>query len=191
MSKPQQKRRNQAKVARLEIVSKLYKRGFSMRQIRAEVMKRLDLSSYSTKTVHDDVHSLLDEWREERIDDMDKALQLELERIDDCVRELWEQWEKSKEDYQRTVIERAGTPSTEAGHQGGIRTNKIKQKDSSIQALGDPSYIAEIRSQLAERRKLLGLYAPEKKDIQGQMSFAAMLMESGMIDDEESGEDEN
>ena len=36
-----------------------------------------------------------------------------------------------------------------------------------------------------KRRKLLGLYAPEKKDISGDLSFAALLVESGMIDEAE------
>lgn len=52
--------------------------------------------------------------------------------------------------------------------------------------LGDPSYIAEIRKQLEERRKLLGLYAPEKKDINGNVSFASLLIESGLLDEAET-----
>lgn len=52
--------------------------------------------------------------------------------------------------------------------------------------LGDPSYIAEIRKQLEERRKLLGLYAPEKKNISGDVSFASLLIESGMLDEAET-----
>ena len=93
MSKPQDKKRQQVKLARLEIVATLYKRGYSIRKIQSEVMKRLDLKTYSIATCHSDIQSLLEEWRENRIEDMDAALQLELERIDDTVRELWEQWE--------------------------------------------------------------------------------------------------
>ena len=52
--------------------------------------------------------------------------------------------------------------------------------------LGDPSYIAEIGKQLEERRKLLGLYAPEKKDINGNVSFASLLIESGLLDEPET-----
>lgn len=186
-------RRNQAKIARLEIVSKLYKRGYSVRHIRSEVMKRLDLATYSTQTVHKDIQSLLAEWRESRLTDMDDALQLELTRIDDTVRELWEQWEKSKEDYTSTERKRKGAPARNNGGdgnnasnaEGGIRTYGIEEKTKNIVGLGNPAYIAEIRQQLAERRKLLGLYAPEKRDIQGSMSFASFLMESGMLDEAE------
>lgn len=191
MSKPNTKARDQKKQARLEIVAQLYKRGHSIRAIRAEVMKRLDLPSYSTRTVHKDIGTLLEEWRESRVSDMDDALELELSRIDDAVRELWEQWEKSKTDYTKTASKRKGAP---AGRRGGdgeeqgenrIQTYAVENKQEQVVRLGDPSYLSEIRMQLAERRKLLGLYAPEKKDVQGSMSFAAFLMESGAIDEAE------
>lgn len=186
MSKPQDKKRQQVKLARLEIVAKLYKRGWSIRKIQSEVMKRLDLKTYSLATVHSDIQSLLEEWRENRIEDMDAALQLELERIDDTIRELWEQWEKSKTDYTKTARKQKGSP-TRDGQTGqtSIRTYQTERTETEVIRLGDPSYISEIRMQLAERRKLLGLYAPEKKDIQGGMSFASFLVESGMLDEAE------
>lgn len=186
MSKPQRKKQGQLKLARLEIVATMYKRGHSFRQIQAEVMKRLDLASYSLRTVHDDVKTLLEEWRESRIEDMDSALQLELERIDDTVRELWSQWEKSKEDYFRTTNTRRGAPSKDKSKSdGSIETYGIKEQRTNVVGLGNPSYISEIRQQLAERRKLLGLYAPEKKDISGGVSFSSFLIESGLIDEAE------
>lgn len=186
MSKPQDKKRNQLKLARLEIVAQLYKRGYSIRKIQSEVVKRLELKTYSLATVHKDIQTLLDEWRENRIEDMDAALQLELERIDDTVRELWEQWEKSKTDYTKTARKQKGSPSRDnQTGQTAIRTYQTERTETEVIRLGDPSYISEIRMQLAERRKLLGLYAPEKKDIQGGMSFASFLIESGMLDEAE------
>ena len=185
MSKAQHKKQNQCKLARLEIVSQLYKRGYSIRAIRAEVMRRLDLATYSTQTVHRDVQTLLKEWRDSRLEDMDDALQLELSRIDDTVRELWDQWEKSKEDYTKTQRKRKGAPVHNSENESGIRTFSVEEKTQDVICLGNPAYIAEIRQQLMERRKLLGLYAPEKRDIQGGMSFSAFLMESGMIDNAE------
>ena len=57
MSKAQEKKRNQLKQARLEIVAGLYKRGYSLRKIQSEVVKRLELSSYSLATVRKDVQT--------------------------------------------------------------------------------------------------------------------------------------
>ena len=191
MSKPQDKRQNQMKLARLEIVSTLYKRGYSYRKIKEEVMKRLDLQTYSLQTVKRDIQTLLDEWRESRLEDTDELVTLELARIDDTCRELWEQWEKSKTNYNKTERKQKGSPSRDAqSGQTSIRTYQTERKETEVIALGDPAYIAEIRKQLEERRKLLGLYAPEKKDINANGSFAAYLIESGMIDEaeQEAGE---
>lgn len=191
MSKAQDKKKKQVKLARLEIVSNLYKRGYSYRKIREEVMKRLDLSTYSLHTVKNDVQTLLEEWRESRLEDTDELVTLELARIDDTCRELWEQWEKSKTDYNKTQRKQKGSPSrdSETG-QTSIKTYQTERTETEVICLGDASYIAEIRKQLEERRKLLGLYAPEKKDINANGSFAAYLIESGMIDEaeQEAGE---
>ena len=186
MSKAQDKKKNQVKLARLEIVSNLYKRGYSYRKIREEVMKRLDLSTYSLQTVKNDVQTLLEEWRESRLEDTDELVTLELARIDDTCRELWEQWEKSKENFTRQTRKQKGSPTRDAETgQTSIRTYQTERTETDVQGLGDPSYIAEIRKQLEERRKLLGLYAPEKKELSGGLSFASLLVESGMIDEAE------
>lgn len=185
-------RKQQKKTARLDIVAELYKRGWSFRKIRLEVMRRLDLKAYSLQTVHSDVQSLLNEWRDSRLSDMDDALTLELTRIDDTCRELWEQWEKSKTDYTKTSRKQKGSPRRDAEtNQERIHTYQTERTDTEVIRLGDPAYISEIRQQLAERRKLLGLYAPEKKDLNGNLSFASMLVESGMLDEAEQQINEN
>lgn len=181
----QNQRQRQAKIARLEIVSQMYLRQFTVRQIRAEVMKRLDLKTYSTATVQSDIKTVLEELQQQRLNNTEYALQLELERIDMTCRELWEQWEKSKEDYVRTMKKKKGIP--QFGVEGGkSKTTSIETKEQNVVRLGDVAYISEIRQQLQERRKLLGLYAPEKKDVSGELSFANLLIESGMLDEAEA-----
>ena len=189
MSKMQTQRRNQAKLARLEIVSQMFLRQYTVRQIRAEVMKRLNLSTYSTATVQNDIKTVLEELQQQRLDNSEYALQLELERIDETCRELWAQWEKSKEDYVRTMKKRKGVP--QFGDEGGkSKTTQIETRESTVIGFGNVSYISEIRAQLQERRKLLGLYAPEKKEVSGEFSFANLLMESGMLDEAEANSTE-
>lgn len=189
MSKMQTQRRNQAKLARLKIVSQMFLRQYTVRQIRAEVMKRLNLSTYSTATVQNDIKTVLEELQQQRLDNAEYALQLELERIDETCRELWAQWEKSKEDYVRTMKKRKGVP--QFGDEGGkSKTTQIETRESTVIGLGNVSYISEIRAQLQERRKLLGLYAPEKKEVSGELSFANLLMESGMLDEAEANSTE-
>ena len=174
MNNNQYKKRRQIREGRLEVIAQLYKRGFTVRAIKAELMKRFDLKALSTATIHRDIQALLNEWRESRLANIDDALQLELSRIDDIVKELWEQWEKSKEDYTRTQRKRKGAPTknnTANNEDGSIKTFSIEEQTQQVIGLGNPAYIAEIRQQLSERRKLLGLYAPEKRDLTGDVSI--------------------
>lgn len=161
-----------AQIARRELVARLFKRGYTEAQIRAEVMKELALKSYSSQTVHADVVAIKDMWRAEVLDDVDTAMRLELKRIDDQIKELWDAWEKSKTDYKSRYKKQKGEIEAEenAGKapQGKAKIKKLEQGEKEEICFGDPRYMAEIRQQLAERRKLLGLYAPDKREITGK-----------------------
>lgn len=194
-----------AQTIRLDIIAELYKRGYSYRDIRTEVMNRLDLSTYSLRTVSKDVNKLLEEWRATRIENLDLALQLELERIDDLTREAWTAWNKSKEDQTLRNNKQKGVPGdlldtgNNASNNGNtpaesnpaperreeIVTVAMEQQTKEVICTGDPRYLEIIHKLSMERRKLLGLYAPEKKNISGSMTFEALLMETGIIEDEE------
>ncbi len=197
------RRQGQAREARLEIVATLYRRGWSVRAIREEVMRRLGLATYSLSTVRSDRDRLLAEWRDNRLKDMDALLTLELERIDEAVRELWDQWEKSKTDRtttdQRAKARPASVPIRDGRgnpvkgpdgrplyEPGKFRTTEQEKLDREVVGLGDPAYLREIRKWLERRDKLLGLNAPERVDIGGGMSFSALLVESGMLADAEA-----
>lgn len=168
MSAPQDRRKQQIRQARLEIVSELYKRGYSLRKITAEVKRRLNIPKLAVSTTYNDVQTLLKEWRESRIENIDQALQLELERIDDTTAELWEQWDKSKEEAQKITTTRSGRIKGKGN--AGIETDAVSESRTKVGGLGNPAYIAEIRQQLIERRKLLGLYAPEARQVKSEVT---------------------
>lgn len=165
--------RQHIKEGRMVIVAELYKRGWSIQKITQEVKARMNLTTLSTRTVWRDIESLLEEWRKHRLKDVDQRLQLELERIDDAVSELWEQWDKSKEDWVREHNKRVGVPvpvgdGSGSGEETEIATVKRENVTENVVGLGNPAYMAEIRQQLAERRKLLGLYAATKTEVTGK-----------------------
>lgn len=171
MSKRNTARRTHIKQGRMVIVAQLYKRGWSVQKIAEEVRTRMN-TTCSTRTIWNDIQDLLKEWQQTRVQDVDARLQLELERIDDCVAELWEQWDKSKEDWVREHNKRIGVP-VEAGGGGDseqttIQTVRRENLTENIVGLGNPAYMAEIRQQLMERRKLLGLYAATKTEVTGK-----------------------
>ena len=159
---------------RLDIIADLYKHGYTYRQIRLEVMNRLALKAYSLQSVHADIQKLLAEWRSYRVEIVDHNIQLELERIDEMIKESWESWEKSKEDYVKEHAKQIALPvPPEDDGEGGDRKPvvvRMEQSKENVKACGDVRYLDLINKLLVERRKLLGLYAPEQKEITNKFS---------------------
>jgi hypothetical protein len=170
---------------RIDIISGLYKRGYSYTAMREEVMARLNLPTYSLRTVKKDVDRMLAEWRKTRIDNLDSALQLELERTDDIMREAWVAWEKSKQDGERVRTTRKGKKDKESGK---IETTGVTQYSEEFCGYGDTRYLDVVLRASVERRKMLGLYAPEKKEVSGEFSFESALMQTGLADTDEERE---
>ena len=180
----------QRQEARLPIVAELYKHGYSYREIREETMSRLGLQSYSLRTVSNDIKNLLKEWREQRLTDTEELMQKELAVIDDIIKEAWIAWNKSKTDKTQRSAKQKGIPGEEGGDTDVV-TLQMEQSTKELICYGDPRYLDVIDKQAKERRKLLGLYAPEKKEFTGNFSFEKLLMETGTEDDEDDNEKEN
>lgn len=143
---------------RTEIVAQLWRKNWSYPEIRKEVMRRLDLSTYSLQTVHKDVQRILKEWQIARIEDTDAKVTAELARIDLVIREAWEMWEKSKEDYHERSQRQEGMPRMDAqGVSVGMTTLKAMMRDAEKRGEGDPRYLDIILKALTQRCKLLGL----------------------------------
>ncbi len=171
----QNQKQRQKRIARLEIVAELYKKGYSVRKICQEVQARLQLPKLpSPNLIQQDKKLLIQEWREYRLDNIDQLVTLELARIDDCIMELWEAWEKSKEDYTEGWQKQKAIPvAKRSGDNGSQQQESSKviyaeQQQAKKRGCGNVAYIAEIRQQLAERRKLLGIYAPERSELTGK-----------------------
>lgn len=164
-----QQRKKQQAVLRQNIVSDLYKQGYTYREIRKEVMERLDIAKYSLNTVHADVQAILAEWRQMRNLNIEELQQLELQRIDATIKEAWEAWEKSKTDYDKKRSKQIGRPAGDSGDgEGGIETVGVEQSREEMVMCGDVRYLDIIHKVSMERRKILGLYAPEKREITGK-----------------------
>lgn len=82
---------------------------------------------------------MLAEWRETRIENFDHAVQLELERIDEVIKEAWTAWDKSKTDYERKKAKQQGVPGGGNGESGeGVVTVKMEQQKEEVICYGDP-----------------------------------------------------
>lgn len=172
---PIYKTNRQKKEGRLALAAELYRKGYSYRVIAAKIHEEIGVK-VSHVTVKNDVATLLAEWRENRIDEIELAIQLELERIDATIIELWDAWEKSKEDQtinskkERGVLLPNGRKTvSNAGDlvdERAIKTVAAERIEKNEIGYGDVRYITEIRHQLVERRKIMGMYAVEKKEVE-------------------------
>lgn len=155
-----------AKEARLNILAKLYKHGYSYREMRQEVMNRLDLAHYSLYTVKTDIDALLKEFREERHMDEEANIGDALARLNEMLREAWKSWEESKENYNLTTTTQKGVPnggSGEGNGADGITTISMEQSNKEVHQQGDPRFLEIIYKLNQERNKILGVYAPERQ----------------------------
>lgn len=180
INKRSTQKRRQIREARLQIVSELRLQGKSVRQIADAVTARLQLpKKVSTFTIHSDIKLLLQQWREDNNHNTEEWVQMEVARVDMLIAELFEAWEKSKTDYEqirqrqeRGHFEVPATEEAEGGKPSGKRripSPYIKQVQSkeSVTNYGNVGYISEIRKLLEYRAKLLGLYAPDRREITG------------------------
>lgn len=153
--------------SRITIISQLYKRGYSTSEIRNEVAKRLDCK-YDLRTCRTDIAVMLKEWKESRLGNIDDVISLELARIDEMTREAWVAWERSKENSKKTVQRQKAMPNDEEGGKpDDVSIISMEQEQVEESQVGDPRFLQLINQLSAERRKILGLYAPERHEITG------------------------
>lgn len=143
---------------RLEIVAELWRKNYTLVEIRKEVMRRLDRETLSLRTVHMDVKRLLKEWQKARLENTEEKIASELARLDLVIKEAWKMWEKSKKDYNSKTIGSQGIP-TGRDDEGKVTIETIKSMmwDAEHRGGGNPKYLDVILKALEQRCKLLGL----------------------------------
>lgn len=142
----------------MEIIAPLWRKNWTYAEIRKEVMRRLGKEAYSVGTVCKDVKVLIAQWREQRLNDTEEKITTELARLDQVIREAWEMWEKSKQDYNRKSQSQTGVPvEGEKGQPLTIKSIQAMMWDAEQRGCGDPRYLDVILKALNQRCKLMGL----------------------------------
>ena len=142
---------------RMQIVAPLWRKSWTLNEIRVEVMKRLKLETYSLKCVYTDVQRLIKEWQEERLENTEDKITAELARIDLVIKEAWLMWEKSKLDYKSKRQVQEGKPHQDEDGQFSVDTIKAMMWDAETRGNGDPRYLDIILRAMQQRCKRLGL----------------------------------
>lgn len=131
--------------------------------------------TYSLETVHRDVERLLEEWSTARINDTDQRVTAELARLDLVIKEAWEMWERSKENYTKTEQRDKGAPIRDVNNNKlTVRSIESMKKETEVRGVGDPRFLDVILRAMQQRIKLLGLDQTTidiGKNLQGQIEI--------------------
>lgn len=126
-------------------ISRLYLKGL----YQVEIAKELGISQ---STVSRDIQYLIDEWKKERVYDINEAKARELAKIDNLELEYWDAWRRSKEDAETKTKKAVKTPE-------GVRQEQQEQYKGQA---GDPRFLQGIQWCIEQRCKILGVEAPKK-----------------------------
>lgn len=127
-------------------ISRLYLQGMYQTDIAAKL-------GLSQPTVSRDIQVLIDEWKIERVYDINEAKARELAKVDNLELEYWDAWRRSQENAEKET-KKAVKPVK------GVARQEI-QKTSEGQT-GDPRFLAGIQWCIERRCLILGVDAPKK-----------------------------
>lgn len=150
---------SEQKAAVAHFVSELLAKGFNNQQIieTVKIKYGLEWKMRHVNVMKDLLHKL---WRCETAHTMNDQIAREIATIDVQLKEAWEAWEFSKKGikHEKKRTTNSTSPSDEMTYD---LEEIITDTDTCA---GDVKYLQHINELGKERRKLLGLYAPEKKD---------------------------
>lgn len=154
---------SEEKTAVAYFVSDLLAKGFNNQQIVETVNSKygLDWKMRHVSIMKELLHKL---WRCEIAHTMNDQIAREIATIDTQLKEAWAAWEFSKKgiNHKKTRSEKKdGDENLEGSYN---LTEVVVEEDTTA---GDVKYLQHINELGKEKRKLLGLYAPEKKEMKG------------------------
>lgn len=139
---------------RYQQVTTLYLRGWTQKQIAAEV-------GVTQGMISNDLKEIQRRWREETAFNLDEAKGKELARLDELERECWAAWEQSKSERTKARQETGGK-----GKDGKATVTKASMEKE--QRDGNPAFLQAVLSCIDRRCRLLGLDAPTKSELTGK-----------------------
>lgn len=143
----------------LNTVSDLLLRGATFSEIRNSVLEKhdKDFSIDQIRKYRDTCHDI---WKNELLANFDEVLSKDLARIDYQEKILWEALEESRNGKRRIHKER-----TSSSGEAKSVTFSSENESEDLELSGmDMKIFEKIMELNKERRKLLGIYAPERKE---------------------------
>ncbi len=103
-----------------------------------------------------DLNVIRGRWRRSALLDFDARQALELAKVDELERVYWQAWERSRQTRETTSTKKVDGKEA-----------KIEAAMSRQQLLGDPRFLAGVQWCIERRCKLLGIDAPERRQVSG------------------------
>jgi hypothetical protein len=147
----------------LIFIAKMYVRGFTQREIAAELAANRTYS-LAPNTIGRDIGEIRTRWRESYLVDVDDAMAKELARLDELEKAYWYAWEDSRKT--RKVSE---TEKIDDEQGSGSRATKYTRRRARIKEMerdGDPKFLEGIQWCIQQRCKILGLEASKKIEVE-------------------------
>jgi transcriptional regulator with XRE-family HTH domain len=141
----------------LERTASLYLKGKTQQEIADEI-------GVSRQQVGFDIQTVQRRWRESTVINLDEAKQRELARIDELERTYWQAWEKS-------TGERTKTKQEKTGGDGGQAKASVEKETLH----GNPAFLTGVFNCVQERCRILGLYAPTKQELGGEVTLQIVV----------------
>lgn len=154
-------------------VAELYCTGASFRAIAGA-------TGLAVTTVRRDVDAVLKDWQAEQQVYMDKAVTAELAKLNKAEAAAWAGWERSCQDVVEKVKE------VRPDDEGGMGAGKLVERTRG--QAGDASFLNTIMRIIDRRCRLLGLDAPAKTELSGEVGFWGPLFDAmEYLDAEDAG----
>lgn len=138
-------------------VAELYLSGYVQARIA-------DVLAIAQGTVSKDLAFLHKQWAESSLIDLDAKKALELKRIDTVEREAWDAWRRSVGSATVKTIATRGAIIKE-GKEGTTEFKELRPAETTLRTEdlpGDPRYLTVVLKCIEQRRRILGLDAPQK-----------------------------
>lgn len=167
--------KRELQLGRMSILAPMMLKGHTKDEMMGEVVARTG-RDYSTATFYNDKKKLLKEWQESARNDIDSERTIALARIDALIKEAWRAYEKSCRNWTDEVTRRKGVPVAKGDNgENSIATVAVESTTREIRGEGNVKYLDLIARLIAERNKIVGVYAPVKQEVSGDL-FSQMLM---------------
>jgi len=128
-----------------KISAAMHLKGYQLKEIGKELGNKVSM-------VFADLRRAKAEWREEYLTDIKESMLKQLKELDVLKQEMWEAWEKSKQDKDIVI----------SGGKSGDYTKTVESD-------GNPAFASQIDRIIERKCKILGLDAPQKLNISGEV----------------------